>query len=76
MGVFYFTLLSDLLNATKLKYDYDIEDANLLANISTLFKKRTLRETDQSQLGSKTKVVEQKTSEYCIDGIIRLSRLS
>jgi hypothetical protein len=48
MGVFYFTLLSDLLNATKLKYDYDIEDANLLANISTLFKKRTLRETEQS----------------------------
>jgi hypothetical protein len=46
MGVFYFPLLSDLLNATKVKYDYDVEDANLLADISTLFKIRTLRETD------------------------------
>jgi len=48
MGVFYFPLLCDFLNATKKKYDYDVEDANLLADISTLFRKRSLREIENS----------------------------
>ena len=47
MNVFYFTLLSDFLNATaKLKYDFEIEDAHLLLDLSEFFKKRSLKEVD------------------------------
>lgn len=65
MSAFYFGLLSHLIGASaRSKYDYDIEDAFILADVASLFKRQSLLEID-----SHSKSKSQHT--FFIDGVIR-----
>jgi hypothetical protein len=67
MSAFYFGLLSHMMAAFANKYDYDIEDAFIIQDVSKFFMKQELQEYDP-QTGKKV----DKT--YYIDGIISESR--
>ena len=62
MSPFYFGLLSHLMEELASKYDFDVEDAFILQELSRFFMKQELKEIEVSD-GKKSK------NMYYIDGI-------
>ena len=70
MSAFYFGLLSHLIGASaRSKYDYDVEDAFILNEISNFFKRQSLTEIDPN--ATERKAIPH---DFYIDGLIRVER--